>query len=107
MQLEVTAEGECYTVEVPEERVREAAPFFDRMDRDMDGGWQVGAEWMDSPDPESRCKVVAEKLWTALHSADEPMQQMMAGYILSRMPQVTGVRIHPAGDVQGNELVVG
>jgi hypothetical protein len=93
------------TLNVPDVIVEGAGDFFAQMDRDMDGGWQMGREWVDRLTTEQRCQVVANKLLTALETENDKLGRMMAAYILARLPQVETVEIDTSGEVQNTTFV--
>jgi hypothetical protein len=87
-------------LQVPDVLIRQAGPFFDALDRDMDRGWQMSRDWVPSPDRLQRCQIVANKLLTALENANERLGQLMAGYILTRLPDVIAVELDTQGEIQ-------
>ena len=107
MKLNVIVDERAYAVDVPPQMLREAEEFFQKMDRDMDRGWQMGPEFIEHPDKTQRCQIAANKLLTSLSGANETMIMLMAGYILKRMPDVTGVRIDTAGEMLHTEMIYG
>ncbi len=104
MKLEVILGEQVIPVEVRDEVVQGAGDVFSQMDADMNQGIQAGRYWIDMPDTLQRCQYVANRLATALENEDPPMQQMMAGYILSRMPGVKRVAIDMQGEMQLTEF---
>jgi hypothetical protein len=86
---------------VPDELLRNARDFYDRMDKDMDQGVQMSREWVANPNLEQRCRMVANKLLTALENDNHNLGRMMAGYILSRLPNIALLNIDTSGDVTG------
>jgi len=105
MILKVTVEGQTYPIQVPQVVLDEGEEFFSRLDRDMDRGWQMSRTWVVDPDRGQRCQIVADKLLTALHTENQQMLALAAGYILTRMAGVTEVRLATDGDMSGHELV--
>lgn len=106
MILNVHIYDQTHPVEVSDQLLAEASGFFDKMDSDMNKGYQMSRRWIDNPDGYQRCQIAADKLVTALESDNQPMQQMMAGYIMSRMPGVYGVHINIEGDMTEHEFEV-
>ena len=50
-----------YQIDVPDDLALEAGDFFDKMDKDMNCGWQMSRWWVPNPDetqPEFRGAVV-------------------------------------------------
>ncbi len=105
MILKVFIDDQTYDITVPDELVRDAEEFFARMDADMNRGYQMSQTWVEQPNVEQRCKIAADKLLTALHTGNENMARMMGAYVLSRLPQVRGIRINPEGDMSEHELL--
>ena len=105
MKLNVIVDDRAYAVDVPSLMLHEAEEFFRKMDRDMDRGWQMGPEFIENPDKLQRCQIAANKLLTSLSGANETMATLMAGYILKRLPGVTGVRIDTAGEMLHTEML--
>ena len=107
MRFKVIVGEQDYAIEVPENLLREAGEIHDRLDRDMDRGWQMSREYVAHPNPLQRCQIVADKLLTSLFNGNEATAMLMAGYIASRMPGVTGVDIDDTGEMQNTELIYG
>ena len=105
MRFKVIVEEQVYAVEVPEELLAEAREFHDKIDRDMDRGWQMGREFVACPDRLQRCQIVADKLLTSLSQGNQATAMLMASYIALRMPGVIGVDIDAHGEMQNTELL--
>jgi hypothetical protein len=67
----------------------------------MDGGVQIGRDWIDAPDRHQRCQIAADKLLTALETDNENLAMLSAAYIVSRLPGVTRVKIDDSGEIRG------
>jgi len=106
MLLNVTIDDQGLTLDVPDSILKEAEPFFARMDIDMDQGWQMSREWVARPDRFQRCQIAANKLLTALENENRNLSLLMAGYILSRLPRVRAVDIDTAGDMTNTRITV-
>jgi hypothetical protein len=100
MILKAIVDDRVYELRVPDTLIRQAGPFFDELDRDMDRGWQMSRDWVPAPDRLQRCQIVANKLLTALENANERLGQLMAGYILTRLPDVNSVELDTQGEIQ-------
>jgi hypothetical protein len=107
MLLKVIVDEQQLTLNVPDVVVEGAQEVFEKMDRDMDAGWQMGREWVQSPNVEQRCQIVANRLLTALETENDKLGRMMAAYILSRMPTVETVEIDTSGEIQNTVLSLG
>lgn len=105
MRFRVVVADQVYGVDVPEELLDEAAEFHQRLDRDMDRGWQMSREYVERPDTLQRCQIVADRLLTSLSQGNEATAMLMASYIALAMPGAVGVDIDAAGEMQNTELL--
>lgn len=105
LNLQIYIDDTVIPIALPPTLLKEAVDFFARMDSDMDKGWQMGREWVDSPNRIQRCQIAADKLLGAVESGNEALKMLMAGYIASRAPEVTAVRIDTSGEMQETELL--
>ena len=99
MKLHVQVDERTLDVEIDDTKLVEAENFFQKMDRDMDQGWQMSREFVEKPDRTQRCQIAADRLLVALSSANETMVMLMAGYILTRLPNVSAVDIDTDGEM--------
>ena len=106
MQLTVHIDDVSQTIEVDEKLLSEGEDFFAKMDSDMDQGWQMSRTWVDNPNREERCQIAANKMLDAISAENQTLLMLMAGYIMSRYPQVRELRIDTSGDMTETELVV-
>jgi len=104
MFLKAIVDEQVYTLNVPDPILQQGADFFDQLDRDMDQGWQMSREWVETPDRLQRCQIIADKLLSALEKENERLGMMMAGYILSRLPNVDAVEFDLQGEIQNNQF---
>ena len=104
MQINVEIDDKSYPLDVPETLSFEAVDFFEKMDSDMNCGWQMSRWWVPDPDTHQRCQIVADKLLTAMQKDNLPMAQMMCAYILSKKPATRRIRLNIEGEIQGNEF---
>ena len=105
MQLKILVDEGEFRLDVPDDMIAEADEFFAKMDRDMDRGWQMSREYVERPDPQQRCQIVADKLVTALLNGRKTTALLMAGYILTRAPGIIGVDVDTTGEMQNTELL--
>ena len=105
MQLTVHIDDVSRSIEVAENLLQEGEEFFAKMDSDMDQGWQMSRTWVDNPNREERCQIAASKMLDAISAENQTLLMLMAGYIMSRYPQVREIRIDTAGDMTETELV--
>ena len=97
MLLKLILDEQILELNVPEGLIDRADDFFANMDRDMDKGWQMGREWVEQPTKLQRCQIVANKLVTALETENHDLGRLMAGYLLSRAPEIDSIE----PDIQG------
>ena len=71
MILKVIVNEKTIPIEVPDYMLVEADAFFNKIDLDMDAGWQMSREWIDNPDDVQRCQIAADKIFTSIHSENE------------------------------------
>jgi len=107
MILTLHIDEKTQNIEIPQNILKDAEDFFKRMDSDMDRGWQMSREWVANPTVEQRCKIAADRIYTAINVENDNMVMLMAGFILSRAPNVTAVRIATDGDMMENEIISG
>lgn len=105
MLLNIAINGQEVTLNVPDTMLSEARGFFDKMDRDLDKGFQMGRYWVENPDPEQRCQIAADRLLTAIESENKNMATMMSAYILSKAPHIETVIIDTNGEMQETHFI--
>ncbi|MCI0505091.1 MAG: hypothetical protein L0Z73_03175 [Gammaproteobacteria bacterium] len=105
MQLTLHIDDVTRTLDLPDNLMEEGEDFFQKMDRDMDKGWQMSRIWIDNPNTDERCQIAANKILDAISAENETLLLLMAGYIKSRRPDVVGVRIDTSGDMTETELL--
>ena len=104
MILNIRIEEQTYPVEVPDLIVNEAQEYFDLLDSDMDKGWQMSRDWVDQPDNEQRCQIVADRILGAIEHENSKSLVMLSAYILARMPGLKLVDISTNGEMQETEF---
>lgn len=105
MQLQVHINDVVKEIEVPEFMLTEAEDFFAQMDQDMNKGYQMSRVWVDNPNIEERCQIVADRLLTALSNGKQEVGTLMAAYILKRVPTARAIHMNIEGDMTGHEIV--
>lgn len=103
--LNVTLHEKTYAVKVPDKMLAEANEFFTKVDRDMDRGWQMSRDFIENPDRTQRAQIAAHRLMLAMSAGNETLAQLMAGYILKRLPGVTGVVVDTDGEMLDTEII--
>lgn len=106
MLLNVIINEETYPVTVPDDMLVDAEDVFQKMDADMDLGWQMSRKWVDHPNTLQRCQIAADRLLTAIENENQKLAALMAGYILKRMPGISAVDIDTSGDMTETEIIM-
>ena len=99
MKLEVIIDGNRYHLNIPQDMLDEGQAFFDKMDADMAKGWQMGREFVENPDQDERCRIVADRILTAMENEDRTMALLMSAYIVTRMPEAGILNIDTSGEM--------
>ena len=105
MQLTIHIDDVTKTIEVTDDLLQEGEDFFNKMDSDMNNGWQMSRAWVDNPNKQERCQIAASKMLDAISAENETLLMLMAGYIMSRFSEVKEVRIDTSGDMTETELL--
>ncbi|MEZ5534029.1 MAG: hypothetical protein R3F02_00255 [Thiolinea sp.] len=105
MQLRVYVNDTVQDIVVPESMLSEATEFFDKMDRDMDKGYQMSRTWVSNPNLEQRCQIVGDRILTALSNGNQRMGTLMAAYILKRLPQAQAIYFNTEGDMTEHDII--
>jgi hypothetical protein len=106
MKLNIIVEGRTNTFEVPDSLLVEAKDFFDKLNADMDKGWQMSRDWVEKPTPEQRCQIAGDKILTAIDTDNEKMLMLMAAYILHTLPGIKSINIDVTGDMNETDLIM-
>lgn len=105
MKIRVTIGDQSKVVEIPETVLTDGKPFFDKMDKDMDRGWQIGADYVEKPDQIQRCQIAADKVLDAIGAHNENLKLLMLGYILDRKPAVSEIVVDTGGELMNTEII--
>jgi hypothetical protein len=106
MILNIYVADSAYKIDVPQEILEDGDDFFTKMDSDMDKGWQMSRTYVECPNTRQRCQIAADKILSALHTHNHKLALLMAGYILTRLPDIEGVRIDTNGEIFNTELIM-
>jgi len=79
--------------------------YLDKMDSDMDGGFMLGDEKIETPDNKDRAKFVAMTLIHSLEADNEQMIVACCAYLASRETSLTEVRAMAEGENMMMDLV--
>jgi hypothetical protein len=100
MILNIRVEDQSYPVDVPENILTEAGDYFTKLDQDMDRGWQMSRSWVDNPNPEQRCQIIADRILGAFENENKKSLILLSAYILSRFPNLKTIDISTNGEMQ-------
>ena len=100
MILNIRIEEQSFQIDVPDVLLQEAGDFFNTLDLDMDKGWQMSRSWVDQPDLEQRCQIVADKILSAFEHENKKLLMMLCAYVLTRMPGIQTLDISTNGEMQ-------
>lgn len=79
--------------------------YLDKMDLDMDRGFDLGGEHIDNPDKNERAKFVAMNLIRAIEANNEPMMAATCSYLANRYDDLAEVRANAQGEDMMMDLV--
>jgi len=106
MILDVFVDQQAIKIQIPENMLTDANDFFNKMDSDMDKGWKIGPTYIESPDQVMRAQIAADRMLTAIDTENQTMAQLMAAYIVTRIPGVKSVNIDVNGEPLNTDIVV-
>ena len=106
MILDVFIDQQPIKIEIPEKMLTEAGDYFDKMDSDMDKGWKIGPTYVENPDQMMRAQIAADKMLTAIDTENKTLTQLMAAYIVTKIPGVKSVDIDINGEPLNTDIVV-
>ena len=100
MILNIRIEDQNYPVDVPDQIIAEGGDYFSKLDEDMDRGWQMSRSWVDKPNDEQRCQIVADRILGAIEHENSKSMIMLSAYILAKMPNLKVLDIATNGEMQ-------
>jgi hypothetical protein len=106
MVFYVVIDDKVHSLDVPQAMLEEGEEFFQVMDRDMDKGWQMGREWIDNPDQIARCQIAADRLVTAMSTGNTTLAQLMAAYMITRVPGIAAVDVDTGGEMLNTQVIM-
>lgn len=106
MKLNIIVDGRSNAFDVPDDLLVDAGDFFEKMDADMDKGWQMSRDWVENPNKEQRCQIAADRMLTAIETENEKMLMLMAAYILRTLPGVKSINIDITGDMNETDIIM-
>jgi len=100
MILNISIEDQKYPIDVPDEIISQATGYFEKVDGDMDKGWQMSRSWVDNPNVEQRCQIVADKILGAFEQENKKYLVLLSAYILAKLPGIKTVYVSTNGEIQ-------
>lgn len=95
----------AYELDVPQDMLDEGESFFKKLDTDMEKGWQMSRDFVDSPTRVERCKIVGDRILDALGEGNTTLALLCAAYLLDRMPGVGAVYLDTTGDINETNFI--
>jgi len=105
MLLDVYVGNRMHQIELTPALLEDGKALFDKMDGDMDAGWKMGPQFVESPNRLQRGQIAASRLLVAIETENEAMVHAMAGYIASRLPEVRSLNIDLNGEPLNTEMI--
>lgn len=99
MILNIRIDDQLQSLEVPDEIIAQGGDYFNKMDSDMDKGWQMSQKWVENPTLEQRCQIAGDKILIAIDGKRAKLVMMMAAYILYKLPHLKLLDISTNGDM--------
>ncbi|MDH5516375.1 MAG: hypothetical protein OEY36_00975 [Gammaproteobacteria bacterium] len=105
MKIRVLVEDKAEEFEIPDQLIEQGEDFFNKMNTDLDKGWQMGHVWVENPNMLQRCQIAADKMMSAIHHENEKMFMLMGAYILKNKPDTDEIHLDSTGDIQTIDFV--
>jgi len=106
MNLKLIIDNDTMNLEVPYFVLQEGQDFFHKLDNDMDQGWQIARQFVEKPDTLQRCQIVADRMLSALHTENKKSAVLLAGYMLSKFPQLETIHVDTTGEPSNTRFVL-
>lgn len=104
MILKIEMDEHELTLDVPDFILEKGLDQFASMDESFDKGYQMSHIWTEKPTIYQRGLIAADRLMSAIHTDNEGLAMMMAGYILSRTPGCKKVTLDNSGDMNEHKI---
>lgn len=103
--LKVIIEKNIYSIEIPGDVMRDGESFFEKLEADMAKGWQMNRDWVENLTTLQRCQIVSDRIADAINNGNETLTYLLAGFVVSRMPQVKEVHIDTNGEMAETQFI--
>lgn len=104
MTLNLIIDERQAQVEIPALVLEQGHDFFEKIEADMDKGWRMGPEYVETPNQEQKIQIAADRLLVALENGNKDLIALLAGYIINRDPSIKSIRIDMNGDPLNTEI---
>ncbi len=106
MLFDITIDQENFQLDIPEKLLEELKPVCEDMDKEFEGGVQMGRYWVESPGDFERCQVAADRVASAMAREDKRMLYINAAYILYKAPTLNHVTVDTEYEMQDIDIVL-
>jgi len=72
--------------------------FLDKIDQDLDAGFKLGDELIESPDDFQRAQYIAQGLLAGMQSENKELVSAACAWLSTRQPDLNTIRYHIDGD---------
>ena len=96
--LNILVDDQERKIELSQEMINAADAVLNKMDQDMNAGWQLARQFIENPSVIQRCQIASNRLLTSLHTGNEATVSLMSCYIVSRLENVDTVSINSEGE---------
>jgi len=103
--LKIVMDGNIYAIDIAVDVAKKGESFYLKMDKDMDKGWMMSRDWVEKPSQVQRCQIAADRIVDSIHSENETLTQLMAGYIVTRMGNVKEVHVDTEGEMMETQFI--
>ncbi len=105
MVLNVFIGNQPTQIDIPPQVASDGHEFFAYLDKDMDQGWKIGPQYVESPTQDMRIQIVADRLLAALETKKVELVALLAGYIVHRDPTIKAIKIDTDGEPLNTVIV--
>ncbi len=97
-RLSINIDDQIQDIEFSRKNLVDGKSLFEKMDQDMNKGWQLGRHYLDHPNTVQRCQIACERLLTAIETNNQHMVRAMSGFVLYKLPNTATIVIHSQGE---------
>ncbi len=107
MKLKLVIDNVTKGIDVPDSVLQEGQDFFQKLDSDMDQGWQMAWRYVENPNTLQRCQIVADRILSAMHTENKKSIVLLAAYVLSKYPDIAIIAIDTDGEPSNTRFLLG